>query len=153
MAYEAYVKFEGTTGGHSSGSSVRHNWKDGTLVHALDYPVMAPRDVSTGQASGKRQWKPVVITTEWGASSPSLFQAALAGESMSAVPIHFVNVGNNGSEPSHTIELVNAKVVSIELLPPKKHGGKHGGKITLACQAILHNGVEVPTFPIHLVTQ
>lgn len=32
--------------------------------------VLAPRDIATGQASGKRMHKPFTITKEWGASSP-----------------------------------------------------------------------------------
>lgn len=34
--------------------------------------VEAPRDVATGQSSGKRQHKPFTITKEWDASTPSL---------------------------------------------------------------------------------
>jgi hypothetical protein len=41
-----------------------------------------------------------------------------------------INVGNNRNQASHTIEPVNAKVVNIELLAPKKHGGRHGDKLT-----------------------
>jgi hypothetical protein len=32
--------------------------------------VVAPRDIATGQASGKRMHKPFTITKEWSASSP-----------------------------------------------------------------------------------
>jgi len=39
---------------------------------ALEHEVKSPRDVATGQASGKRMHKPFIITKEWGASSPQL---------------------------------------------------------------------------------
>jgi hypothetical protein len=34
--------------------------------------VVAPRDLATGMASGKRQYAPVKIIKEWGAASPQL---------------------------------------------------------------------------------
>jgi hypothetical protein len=39
---------------------------------AMEQDVKSPRDLATGQASGKRMHKPFVITKEWGASSPQL---------------------------------------------------------------------------------
>jgi len=34
--------------------------------------IVSPRDSATGQASGKRQHKPVTFVKEWGAASPQL---------------------------------------------------------------------------------
>ena len=46
---------------------------DGTgSVSSAAYEVISPRDLATGQASGKRMHKPMVITKEWGAASPQL---------------------------------------------------------------------------------
>ncbi len=42
--------------------------------------VNSPRDLATGQASGKRQYQPVYITKEAGASSPQFFQACISNE-------------------------------------------------------------------------
>ena len=36
------------------------------------YSFVSPRDLATGQASGKRMHKPFVTTKEWGAASPQL---------------------------------------------------------------------------------
>ncbi|MEO5641004.1 MAG: hypothetical protein ABIQ98_04470 [Sphingomicrobium sp.] len=41
-------------------------------VSSAAYQVISPRDLATGQASGKRMHKPFVVTKEWGASSPQL---------------------------------------------------------------------------------
>ena len=41
-------------------------------VSSAAYEVTSPRDIATGQASGKRMHKPFVITKEWGAASPQL---------------------------------------------------------------------------------
>lgn len=39
---------------------------------AATYEIKSPRDVATGQSSGKRQHKPISITKEWSTSSPVL---------------------------------------------------------------------------------
>lgn len=44
---------------------------NGAITHS-SYQIVSPRDVATGQASGKRMHKPFVITKEWGAASPQL---------------------------------------------------------------------------------
>ena len=36
------------------------------------YRIVSPRDLATGQSSGKRMHKPFVITKEWGPASPML---------------------------------------------------------------------------------
>lgn len=49
--------------------------KDGKPLDAqaaASHEIKSPRDVATGQASGKRMHKPITITKEWSASSPLL---------------------------------------------------------------------------------
>ena len=49
--------------------------KDGKPLDAkaaASHEIKSPRDLATGQASGKRMHKPVTITKEWSASSPLL---------------------------------------------------------------------------------
>ncbi len=55
-----------------SGSAKRSAAGGGPHVLAFEYEVKAPRDVATGQSSGKRQHKPVTISKEWDASTPTL---------------------------------------------------------------------------------
>ena len=50
---------------------VRINCAGGDLV-AAHYNVKAPRDVATGQSSGKRTHHPVTFVKEWGAATPQL---------------------------------------------------------------------------------
>ena len=45
---------------------------DGAVAAVFEYDVKAPRDVATGQSSGKRMHKPFVIIKEWGPSTPML---------------------------------------------------------------------------------
>jgi hypothetical protein len=44
---------------------------DGSVTIAFE-GVVSPRDVATGQSSGKRQHSPIRITKDWDASTPSL---------------------------------------------------------------------------------
>ena len=43
----------------------------------FSFALASPRDAATGQASGKRQWKPVTIVKEWGAVSQANGQGEL----------------------------------------------------------------------------
>jgi type VI secretion system Hcp family effector len=81
---------------------------------AFSYGVKSPRDISTGQASGKRQHNPITITKEWGASSPQLFQALWSNEVLDSVVIQFVDPnGNAPKKKSRRISLANAVVSQI----------------------------------------
>lgn len=45
---------------------------DGSSVSSSSYQIVSPRDAASGLPTGKRMHKPMVITKEWGASSPQL---------------------------------------------------------------------------------
>src|SRR4051794_17781015 len=53
---------------------LRLSCADGKLQQA-SYQVIAPRDIATGQASGKRMHKPLTVVKEWVAASPELAAA------------------------------------------------------------------------------
>ena len=90
-AHNDYVKIEGAKGAArivdcSSGTCTVANLAPGDYTvtactadgKALDakaaasHEIKSPRDLATGQASGKRMHKPVTITKEWSAASPIL---------------------------------------------------------------------------------
>ena len=71
------------------------------------FTVVAPRDASTGQASGKRQWKPIVITKEWGLSSANLFGILTSHTVLPKVHFEF-----GGSD--QWISLLNAQIAAID---------------------------------------
>jgi len=101
----------------------RGNDDDGSAAPLLSfsYSVEPPRDTATGQASGKRQHQPIVITKEWGASLPQLFQALWSNEVLTSVVIQFVDPnGNPPKKKSRRIQLSNAVISHM------KHIG--GGK-------------------------
>jgi type VI secretion system secreted protein Hcp len=114
MAYEFYVTIEGTRQGAFKGESVReaHSAKISGLSYA--HEITSPRDVATGQASGKRQHGAITITKEWGASSPQLFQALVTNEVLKSVLFEFYHTTPDGlEEVYHTVKIVNATVSKI----------------------------------------
>jgi type VI secretion system secreted protein Hcp len=114
MAYEFYVTIEGTRQGAFKGESVREAHKDKIAGLSYQHEIRSPRDVATGQASGKRQHGPVIITKEWGPSSPQLFQALVTNEVLTSVGFEFFHTTPDGlEEVYHTVKLVNATVSKI----------------------------------------
>ncbi len=114
MAYEFYVTIEGTRQGAFKGESIREAHSEKIAGLSYRHEITSPRDVATGQASGKRQHGPVVITKEWGASSPQLFQALVTNEVLTSVYMEFIHTTPDGlEEVYHTVKLVNATVSKI----------------------------------------
>lgn len=111
---ECYVKIKGMKQGAFRGESTREAHKDDIPALGYSYEVKAPRDVATGQSSGKRQHAPIVITKEWGASSPQLFQALVTNEVLTSVELMFVKTGTDGVEQVEcTVKLTNACVSDL----------------------------------------
>jgi type VI secretion system secreted protein Hcp len=76
------------------------------------YEVVAPRDPTSGQATGKRQYKPVLITKEWSVASPQIAQAVATNENLKSVLIEFFRAApQTGQEEAiATVRLTNAHV-------------------------------------------
>ncbi len=115
MAYESYMKITGTKQKAFKGESTREAWKEKIPCLGFNYEVQSPRDQATGQASGKRQHKPVTITKEWGAASPQIFQALVNNEVLTEVTFEFIRTTAEGAEEVHyTIKLVNATISNLK---------------------------------------
>jgi type VI secretion system secreted protein Hcp len=124
------VSIEGTKQGKFKGESIREAHKDKIAGLAFRYGVQSPRDVATGQASGKRQHQPVVFVKEWGPATPQIFQACTTNEVLKSVLFEFVHTTAEGSEEIyHTIKLSNATVSSIaqRMTEPQEGGARRGG--------------------------
>ncbi len=119
-----FVTIEGTRQGKFRGESLRQGAADRIEALSVSYEVQSPRDVATGQASGKRQHKPVAITKEWGPATPQLFQALVTNEVLKSVLIEFVAVGRDGrSEVAHSMRLTNATVAHLRQFTEKEQAG------------------------------
>jgi len=81
--------------------------------------LVSPRDAASGQATGKRQHKPIRISKEVGKASPRLFAALVQNENLPEVIIEFwapqtKTVGATGAMVKYqTIKLTNAAISAI----------------------------------------
>jgi type VI secretion system secreted protein Hcp len=115
MAYQARIKVKGTKQGQFKGeglqTSAGSNW---IPVLAFSNEVQSPRDIATGQASGKRQWGAVKITKEWGAASPQALQACSTNEALTEIDIEFIKVKDDGTEYTYqTLTLTKATLAGV----------------------------------------
>jgi len=114
MAYEYYMTIQGSNQGKFRGESQK---RPGQIpILSIQYAVASPRDASTGQATGKRQHKPLSIVKEWGASSPQLFRALTSGEALASVVISCVAVAQDqfgSGGVCQTIKLIDPRVSAV----------------------------------------
>ncbi len=86
------------------------------LITVLGYSaeIVSPRDPSTGQATGHRIWKPVVVTHVVGGSSPEFLAAAATNENLKSVVINFWHTSAKGVEINYyRVTLTNASVSDV----------------------------------------
>jgi type VI secretion system secreted protein Hcp len=115
MAQKFTVSIDATKQGHLKGESQMRGEKDGKIPGVrFTVETVSPRDAATGQASGKRQHKPILFTKEWGAASPQLYTALVTNEILKSVVFEFTKTNPNGEESVfHKITLTNATVSNI----------------------------------------
>jgi type VI secretion system secreted protein Hcp len=115
MNAKFYVSIEGTKQGQFKGEIGGTVHKDKMLGIAFNFGITVPRDPATGLATGKRQYKPLVIIKEWGAASPQVLTALVTSENLKTVLLEFVRATVEGTEEVfHTIKLTNATIVDVQ---------------------------------------
>lgn len=121
MALQAWVAVKGAKQGQFKGESTNARRKDKWIrILSFLYEVTSPRDLASGQASGKRQHKPIEIIKEWGASSPQLLSALANNEVLELVEFEFEKVGADGVESTYqTVTLTNASVSDVRQFSPE----------------------------------
>jgi type VI secretion system secreted protein Hcp len=113
-AYEFYVTIQGEKQGKFKGESLRKGAEDKIPGVRFQYAVTIPTDPQSGLASGTRRHQPVVITKQWGVSSPQFFHACVTGEHLKSVVIEFVRTNPQGAEYIYqVIRLTDAVIISI----------------------------------------
>jgi type VI secretion system secreted protein Hcp len=114
MSHEFYVTINGTKQGQFKGESVREKHANKLSGLSYNHSIQSPRDVATGQASGKRQHGPITITKEWGAATPQIFQALVTNEVLKDVLFEFVQTTEDGMEQVYyTVKLTNATISAV----------------------------------------
>jgi len=82
-----------------------------SVVQAADYAVLSPFDTTSGQSTGKRQYKPLTITKQIDQASPKYFSALVTNEVLTACTFDFFETAPDGtSHVSYRIKLSQARV-------------------------------------------
>jgi type VI secretion system secreted protein Hcp len=110
-----YITITGAATGKFKGESPDPKHPDDMEGLAYSYEVKSPRDLATGQASGKRQHGAITITKEWGAASPQLFNALVKNEQLSTVVFTFMTTDQTtgGQVAYYKVTLRNAYIAQI----------------------------------------
>ena len=110
----AYLILKGQKQGAINGSVTIKGREGSILVHRFVNEIVSPRDPATGQATGKREHKPIVILKEIDKSSPLLWSALVNNENLTMWQLTFWAPGGTGVEQQiYRIELINASIASI----------------------------------------
>src|SRR4249920_960420 len=75
QADSIYISVKGQKQGPFKGEALQKGAEGKIAGLKFRHELMSPRDPASGLPTGKRQHRPVIITKEWGAASPQLFQA------------------------------------------------------------------------------
>ena len=123
-----YMTIQGHLG-NIEGSSTDSGHEGEIEVDSYSHDIVSPRDSATGQATGKRQHSPVVITKDIDKSTPLLFRAITTNENLSDVTLNFYrpNSSDNGAmEKYFTVKLTNAQISRVGQHPPDPgHSGDY----------------------------
>ena len=128
MPTPAYMILEGSTqgaitAGSSSLQSIGNGYQEGhenkILVQSFAHQVIVPRDPQSGQPTGQRIHKPLMITKVFDKSSPLIFQALVSGETLNKCHLAFYRTsGTGGQEHYFSIELEDALIVDVQSRMP-----------------------------------
>jgi len=114
MAYAFSVTIKGQKQGAFKGEGTSNATRNAIEGLGFAYDLKSPRDVSTGQPTGKRQHSPIRIVKGWGAATPQIFQALVTNEVLTTVKLEFRKTNANGEEAVYyTITLADASVSEI----------------------------------------
>ncbi|WP_434652927.1 Hcp family type VI secretion system effector [Pseudomonas sp. R3-56] len=137
MATPAYMSVTGEkqgliTAGAFSADSVGNTYQEGhedqVMVQAVQHEMTIPRDPQSGQPTGQRLHKPLVITKVFDKASPLLLQALNSGERMTEVVIHWYRTSAQGTqEHYYTTKLEDAIIVDMKdyMLTCQDPGNSH----------------------------
>lgn len=92
--------------------STRSGYTDKTEILGYQMEIKSPRDVASGQATGRRQFQPVTLWKTSGASSPQFFQALTKNEQIKKIILQYYRPDEiyKQNELVYTIELENAVI-------------------------------------------
>ena len=129
MAETVHLKLKGQKQGDIKGDSSQTSLGRADTIECFEfeYGATSPRDASTGMATGRRQWQPIVIRKRFDRSSPLLAQALVNNEVMTEGTFKFYRpnpTGDGTTEPFFTIQIKNGRVSAFRQVVPHPTGGE-----------------------------
>jgi len=128
MPTPCYVSIQGQTQGNitagaftpdSVGNIYVEGHEDEMLVQEVKHVVTVPTDPQSGQPSGQRAHKPLILTVALNKSVPLLYNALAAGEMLPEVVLRWYRTSTDGKqEHFFTTTLTDATIVDIDLTMP-----------------------------------
>jgi type VI secretion system secreted protein Hcp len=118
--------------------------------HSFEFAVKSQFDAGTGQLSGRRVHKPIVLVREIDDASPRYLQALATNEVFTSATLSFNRVGQDGKPTVvRTIELTNGTIAQIQ--PAPHVGGKSCQEITLNYEDLKVDGVLGRLIPLSMM--
>lgn len=116
MATPAYMPITGTKQGLiTGGNTYQESHEDQVIVQRFQHEVIIPRDPQSGQPTGQRVHKPVVITKVFDKSSPLLLAALTSGERLTPTEIQWYRTYAAGTrEHYYAAKFIDAFIADIK---------------------------------------
>ena len=124
MALNAYLRLVGEKSGEIRGSVTTKGREGKILVIAASHDVITPHEAASGQATGRRQHQPFVITKPVDRSSVPLHQVQATNERLREWELQFWapqlrgSTGTGTEVQYFTVKLTNASIASIAMRMP-----------------------------------
>lgn len=139
VAGPIYFSVEGENQGVFKGEVAGQ--KDKMAALSYHHKILSPRDATTGQASGKRQHGPVVVTKAVGPASPQMFQALTMSEVLTDVTFEVMGTNDLGvDQVEYRVRLTDAGVSRIAQRTERTSGGQ---LVLLEELAFTYQSIEV----------
>ena len=103
----AYVTIESEKQGKFKGSSNIKGREDAIEISKYRLGAKAPRDVATGQSSGKRQYQAISFRKAVDASSPQFLQALTTNEKLKSVTFRFYSTSSDTGQEGVYLSLIH----------------------------------------------
>ncbi len=122
MALNAYLRLVGAKQGEIAGSVTQKGREGKIMVIAVSHGIVSPHDAGTGEATGRRQHGPFVLTKELDRATVPLRRMLVDNEVAREWELQFWRSVTAAETQYLSIALSDAMVVSIDLqMPNNKH--------------------------------
>lgn len=105
----------GAKTGTFKGDSVQKGHENQILVSGYQFELDSARDPATGQATGRRAYKPITVTHVLDAASPEFLNSCATNETLKSVVINFYETDRTGRLINfYRVTLTNASLSSVK---------------------------------------